>query len=193
MAKKNKFRTKKFSLFLSIILFLIISVFALRSQFYQVSSKKKLIDQYKRELDAIGQTALKSKDIPISAILIYNFEIIGRGHTTVVRDSEAGGHAIINAISDAIKNVGLETFNHLSRDSMKIVTTYEPCEMCKGALIEYRIKTLEFLKPKPLTYWLEKQYNDLGYEFSKKKLEGSELQDSLLRLLPSHTDEMANY
>src|SRR5690606_41697985 len=77
-------------------------------------------------------------------------------------------------------------FRSLSRDSMKIVTTYEPCEMCKGALIEYKIKSIEFLKPKPLTYWLENQYNDLGYELSKKKLEGSSLQDSLFRLLPSN-------
>ncbi|OGU73868.1 MAG: hypothetical protein A2V93_08585 [Ignavibacteria bacterium RBG_16_34_14] len=186
-------KLKKFTLLLSLILFLIVIIFALRTQFYQVSSKKKLIVQYKRELDAIGQNALKSNDMPISAILIYNFEIIGRGYNTVVRDSEAGGHAIINAISDAIRNVGLETFDYLSRDSMKIVTTYEPCEMCKGALIEYKINTIEFLKPKPLTYWLEKQYNDLGYEFSKKKLEGSELQDSLFRLHPFYMEIMPDY
>jgi len=190
---KNKFKSKKFTLFLSIILFLIVSVFTLRTQFYQVSSKKKLITQYKRELDAIGQNALKSEDMPISAILIYNFEIIGRGHNTVVRDSEAGGHAIINAISDAIKNVGLETFNHLDHELMKIVTTYEPCEMCKGALMEYKIKSIEFLKPKPLTYWLKNQYDELGYEFSKKKLEGSELQDSLFRLHPSYMEVMPDY
>lgn len=179
-------KLKKFTLYLSIFLLLIVTAFTFRTQFYKVSSGKKLITQYQRELDAIGQAALKSSDLPISAILIHNFEIIGRGHNTVVRDKLAGGHAIINAISDAIQNVGLETFNNLSRDSMKIVTTYEPCEMCKGALIEYKIKSIEFLKPKPLTYWLENQYNDLGYELSKKKLEGSSLQDSLFRLLPSN-------
>jgi tRNA(Arg) A34 adenosine deaminase TadA len=82
--------------------------------------------------------------------------------------------------------VGLETFNYLNHDSMKIVTTYEPCEMCKGALIEYKIKSIEFLKPKPLTYWLEKQFNDINYEFSKRKLEGSDLQDSLFKLHPAY-------
>jgi tRNA(Arg) A34 adenosine deaminase TadA len=126
-------------------------------------------------------------------LLIHNFEILGRGHNTVLRDSEAGGHAIINAISDAIKNVGLERFNKLNRDSMKIITTYEPCEMCKGALMEYKIKSLEFLKPKPLTYWLEKQYNELGYEFSKKKLDGSSLQDSLFKLHPANMEIMPDY
>jgi tRNA(Arg) A34 adenosine deaminase TadA len=184
---------KKFTLYLSIILFLIVGVFTLRTQIYQVSSKKQLIPQYRRELDAIGQAALKSEDVPISAILIHNFQIIGRGHNTVVRDSEAGGHAIINAVSDAIKNVGLEAFNKLKRDSMKIVTTYEPCEMCKGAMIEYKIKSIEFLKPKSLSYWLENQYNDFNYEFSKKKLEGSSLQDSLFKLHPSSMDLMLDY
>lgn len=186
-------KIKNFSVYLSIILILIISAIVFRSQFYQVSSKKKLIDQYQRELNTIGQNALKSKDIPISAILIYNYEIIGRGHNTVIRDSEAGGHAIINAISDAIRNMGPGLFNSLNHDSMKIVTTYEPCEMCKGALIEYRIKSIEFLKPKPFSYWLEKHYNDLNYEFSKKKLEGSALQDSLFGLHPVKMDVMPDF
>lgn len=186
-------KLKRFTLILSIILFLIVTAFALKTQFYQVSSKKQLISQYKRELDAIGQAALKSEDMPISAILIHNFEIVGRGHNTVIRDSEAGGHAILNAISDAIKNIGLENFLKLNGESMKIVTTYEPCEMCKGALIEYKIKSIEFLKPKPLTYWLEKQYNELNYEFSKKKLDGSSLQDSLFSLHPSHFEIMPDF
>jgi hypothetical protein len=65
--------------------------------------------------------------------------------------------------------------------------------MCKGALMEYKIKSIEFLKPKPLTYWLEKQYNEIGYEISKKKLEGSDLQDSLFRMHPSSMEIMPDY
>lgn len=186
-------KLKKFAIFFSIVFFLIITVFALRTQFYQISSEKKLIDQYKKELNISGQKALKSEDLPISAILIYNYEIIGRGYNTVLRDSEAGGHAIINSISDAMKNVGMERFNRYSRDSIKIVTTYEPCEMCKGAIIEYKIKSIEFLKSKPIAYWLEKQYNELGYELSKKKLNGSALQDSLFRLHPAKAEIMPDY
>jgi tRNA(Arg) A34 adenosine deaminase TadA len=158
-----------------------------------ISSKKKLIIQYRRELDGIGQMALKSNDVPISAILIYNFEIIGRGHNTVVRDSDAGGHAILNSITDAIKNVGLETFNHLSRDSMKIITTYEPCEMCKGAMIEYGIMSIEFLKSKPASYWFDQQYNELSYELAKRKLDGERLQDSLFRLGSINSNVITDY
>lgn len=186
-------KLKNISIYLSIIFFLLIAVVSFRTQFYKISSNKKLINVYRKELDGIGQSALTSQDLPISAILVYNFEIIGRGHNTIMRDSDAGGHAIINAISDAISHVGMERFNYLSRDSMKIISSYEPCEMCKGAMIEYNIKSIEFLKSKPFAYWLEEQYKDLKYELSKQKLEGDELQDSLFRLLPAKMEVMLNY
>ena len=186
-------KLKKAAIIVSVFLLLVIVIFSFRSQFYEVSSKKGLIKEYRIELDGIAQKALKSKDLPISAILIYNFNIIGRGHNTVVRDSDAGGHAILNAITDAIKNVGLDTFNHLSRDSMKIITTYEPCEMCKGAMIEYGIRKVEFLKSKPTSYWFDQQYHELSYEWIKRKLNAEELQDSLFRLGAVSKDEIANY
>jgi tRNA(adenine34) deaminase len=131
--------------------------------------------------------------MPISAILIYNFEILGRGYNTVLRDQNAGGHAIINSINDAIKEVGLTTFMNLSRDSIKIITTYEPCEMCKGAILEYKIKSVEFLKSKSLSYWLDEYYRELGYELSKRKLDGEELQDSLFRLHPAYQEILPDY
>ncbi len=184
---------KKVAIFISIFLLLIMAVYSFRTQFYRISSKKELINEYRRELDGIGQISLKSKDLPISAILIYNFQIIGRGHNTVVRDSDAGGHAIINAITDGIKNVGLETFHHLSRDSMKIITTFEPCEMCRGAMIEYGITTVEFLKPKPASYWFDREYQELSYELTKRNLDAEELQDSLFRLGAVSPEEISNY
>jgi tRNA(Arg) A34 adenosine deaminase TadA len=186
-------KLKKVAIFASIFLLIIIALYSLRTQFYKVSSDKKLIKPYRIELDGIAQKALKSKDLPISAILVYNFKVIGRGHNTVVRDSDAGGHAIINAISNGIKNVGLETFNHLSRDSMKIITTYEPCEMCRGAMIEYGIRTIEFLKAKPVSYWFDQQYHELSYELTKRQLDAGELQDSLFRLGAVSADAIANY
>lgn len=191
--RKIRLKLKKVAIWISIFLVLVIVIFSFKSQFYKVSSKKELIKPYRIELDGNAQKALKSKDLPISAILIYNFKIIGRGHNTVVRDSDAGGHAIINAITDAIRKVGLETFNHLSRDSMKIITTFEPCEMCKGAMIEYGITKVEFLKSKPASYWLGQQYHELSYEWTKRKLDAEELQDSLFRLGAVGSDELANY
>jgi hypothetical protein len=60
-------------------------------------------------------------------------------------------------------------------------------------MIEYRIKSIEFLKSKPFEYWLEKHYKDFLYELSKQKLEGAELQDSLFKLHPVKTEVMPDY
>jgi tRNA(Arg) A34 adenosine deaminase TadA len=186
-------KLKKLGIFFSIILILFLTIFSLRTQYYKITSEKRLINRYRQELDGLGQHALKSQDMPISAILIYNYEILGRGYNTVLRDHNVGGHAVINSISNAIEEVGLNTFMNLSRDSMKIITTYEPCEMCKGAMLEYKITSVEFLKSKSLSYWLDEHYRELGYEFSKRKLEGEELQDSLFRLHPAYQEVLPDY
>lgn len=186
-------RLNKLNIFFILLLILILTFLALHTQYYSISSEKKLIAQYKRELDGLAQHAIKSNDMPISAILIYNFEILGRGYNTVLKDQNAGGHAIINSINDAIKEIGLTTFMSLSRDSIKIVTTYEPCEMCRGAMLEYKIKSVEFLKSKSLSYWLDQNYRELGYELSKRKLDGEELQDSLFKLHPAYQEVLPDY
>ncbi|HXD93649.1 MAG TPA: deaminase, partial [Bacteroidia bacterium] len=66
------------------------------------------------------------------------------------RDTNIGGHAEINAISNTIKNIGTQNFNQLNRDSLILITTFEPCLMCRGAIIENRIKHIEFIKEKTL-------------------------------------------
>ena len=132
--------------------------------------------------------------MPISAIIIYNYNIIGRGFNTVEKDSNAGGHAVINAISDAIRNVGgIEVFMYINRDSLKLITTYEPCPMCRGALYEYKIKEVEFLKSKSLSYWIDESYSDFIYEYRKRKLDNSELQDSLFKLHPYYQQVLPDF
>jgi tRNA(Arg) A34 adenosine deaminase TadA len=95
-----------------------------------------------------GREALESGDLPGAAVIVYAHEIIGRGFTTVQRDTAAGGHAEINAISDALKNVGFARFWRLRRDSLSIVTMLEPCPMCRGAIVQYNIRLVRILKEK---------------------------------------------
>ena len=58
-----------------------------------------------KRLAEIAIQSLPSKDVPVAAILIYNNKIIGEGFNTVNKDSNAAGHAEINAISNAIKHI----------------------------------------------------------------------------------------
>ena len=131
-----------------------------------------------------GVAALQSRDVPVGSILLFGDEVIGVGHNTVYRDSNAGGHAEINAISDAMRKIGIERFVHLNRDSLLLITTYEPCLMCRGAILEWNIRHVEFLKGKDLLHWLREDYRTLRYQWLRTKRAPGEMQDTLFRMHP---------
>lgn len=170
------------------ILLIVAAAFVFGTQYYLLGSEKPISTRLHLELKTLGLQALKSKDVPIAAVLLYDDKIIGTGFNTVVRDSNAGGHAEINAISNAIKNSGLIVFASYDRKKLKIVSTFEPCPMCKGAIQEYGIKKIEFLKEKPFIQNLKTSFGGLFYELNKSKSVGGGLQDSLFRLHPNYED-----
>jgi tRNA(Arg) A34 adenosine deaminase TadA len=103
-------------------------------------------------LRAGGDSAMVSADLPSAAVVVYGHTIIGKGYNTVHRDTAAGGHAEINAISDALRNVGFDHFWKLRRDSLAIVSMFEPCPMCRGAIVQYNIRLVRILRAKnPIT------------------------------------------
>ena len=155
-----------------------------QSKFYYLCQSKPLTN--KTLLVDLAIEALKSKEVPVSSIIMYNGRVIGKGYNTVMRDTNIGGHAEINAISDVIKSMGTSTFNALNRDSLILITTYEPCLMCRGAIIENRIKHVEFMKEKTLTHWIKNHLKALHYEMNKRKINNNTLQDSLFCLHPDY-------
>jgi len=169
-------------LFLLLLIFFIVSVF--KTEYFIFSGKHRIKPDVQIKLKQLGEEALKTKDVPVSALLIYKNDVIGRGYNTVLRNFNAGGHAEINAISDALKNLGFEKFKNLNRDSLVLISTLEPCAMCKGAIELYRIKFVKFLKPKPLLSSLGSTYGDYLYEYHKRQAEPSSLQDSLFKKHP---------
>ena len=174
------------------LLFLFFLASILKSQFYQIFSKPEVKNEYKQELASLAGEALRTNDVPVGAIVVYDGNIIGRGYNTVFRNSEAGGHAEINAISDAMKTVGVNNFMNLNRDSLELISTFEPCEMCKGAIRLYRIKHVEFLESKPYLDWLGITLSNYLYEFHKRQMEPSELQDSLFEMHPDFKSQRFN-
>jgi len=135
-------------------------------------------------LRSLGLRALASNDVPVAAVVLYGDEIIGKGHNTVHRDSSAGGHAEIEAISGALARVGVEGFKRLNRDSLVLITTFEPCLMCRGAILEYNIKEVIFLKGKPVLHWLREDLRSFRYSWTRKQGGDETLQDSLFRQHP---------
>ena len=129
--------------------------------------------------------------MPVSALLIYNDEIIGEGYNTVLRASAAGGHAEINALSDAMKRLGFERFSSLSRDSLFLVTTFEPCLMCAGAFLNYNIQQVYFLKKKDFLYLAKGGARFMRYSFSRGRIKENGEQEALFNQHPDYPQRMA--
>jgi tRNA(Arg) A34 adenosine deaminase TadA len=173
--------------FLRIFLFLFVfasGIFFFRSQLYRFHTEKNLSHEEKELLIKNASLALQSKDVPVGALLVYNDTVLSSGYNTVLRDSNAGGHAEINAISNAIKKIGLMSFSQLDRDQLILLTSFEPCEMCKGAILEYHISHVYFMKGKGIFHWIKNDAKQLRYEWMKNKSAGEEIQDSLFMLHP---------
>jgi len=140
--------------------------------------------EIQRLLIQLGDSATAGGDVAVSSVLVYENKIVGGGYNTVVRNGNAAGHAEINALSDVIRNFGLNTFMKLNRDSLKLISTYEPCPMCRAAMALYRVKKVEFLKRKSLGYRIKEEIASLVYRFREREVGPDSLQDLLFRKHP---------
>ena len=87
-------------------------------------------------LEAALDEARKSRKeggIPIGSVLVYQGNIIGRGHNRRVQN----GSPILHAEMDALENAGRQNAK-VYREST-LYTTLSPCAMCSGAIVLYRI------------------------------------------------------
>jgi len=94
------------------------------------------MDQFlKAALDEANQ-GLQEGGIPIGSVIVFNGEIIGRGHNRRVQK----GSAILHAEMDAFENAGRLPAS-IYRECT-LYTTLSPCAMCSGAILLYGIPRL---------------------------------------------------
>ncbi|WP_034907395.1 tRNA adenosine(34) deaminase TadA [Eremococcus coleocola] len=79
--------------------------------------------------------ALVLDEVPIGAVLVYQGQIVGRGHNVRESQERALGHAELMAIETANQQLG-----HWRLEEASLYVTLEPCPMCAGALMNCRIK-----------------------------------------------------
>jgi len=170
------------------LLFLLLAMYPSSYIFYKLKKTKEVPYSIQHQLIELGGKSLASLDVPVGAIITFNDSILGTGYNNVLKDSVAFGHAEINAITMALKKLGMKKFNELDRNKLYLYTTLEPCEMCRGALIEYRIKKVNFMKSKSLRYWWKERNWELVYEYNKSQITGENLQDSLLLKHPLYNN-----
>ncbi|MBX3042600.1 MAG: tRNA adenosine(34) deaminase TadA [Candidatus Kapabacteria bacterium] len=87
----------------------------------------------------LAEKSLKNGDVPIGAVIVRGYDIIGKGYNKVEKNANATKHAEIIAINEAIKTTG---YKHLIDCTLYV--TLEPCPMCAGAIVLSRLKTVIF-------------------------------------------------
>lgn len=92
-----------------------------------------------REALAEARKAYDLGEVPIGAVVVLDGEIIGRGHNLreILADSTA--HAEILAMREAARKLGDWRLNEAT-----LYSTIEPCPMCAGAIVQFRVKTLVY-------------------------------------------------
>ncbi len=80
-----------------------------------------------------------SEDIPVGAVVVLDEKIIARGYNQREKNHDPAGHAEMVAMRRAAKKLGTWRLNRTS-----IYTTFEPCPMCAGAMVQSRVENLYF-------------------------------------------------
>lgn len=166
--------------------FLLAMIFMFRSGLYIFFSNGSLSQINRDTLLHAAASSLATLDVPVGALLLYKDTVLSAGYNTVQKDSNVAGHAEINAINNAIREIGFTKFSKLDRDHLILVSTFEPCKMCTGAILEYNIRQTYFMKGKGLWHWLKEDVKQFRYELNKQKSEGALAQDSLFMLHPQY-------
>jgi cytosine/creatinine deaminase len=91
------------------------------------------MDQFMQAAIAEARQGLAEGGIPIGSVLVYQGEIIGRGHNRRVQQ----GSAILHGEMDALEQAG--RLPAAVYRACVLYTTLSPCPMCSGAIRLYGI------------------------------------------------------
>ena len=90
--------------------------------------------EFMQEALALAREAAAAGEVPVGCVIVRNGQIVGRGKNCRETEKTALGHAEIQAISDACRNLGGWRLWDCT-----MYVTLEPCPMCAGAIINARI------------------------------------------------------
>ena len=87
----------------------------------------------------LARQAMADGEVPVGCVIVRGDEIVGRGRNRRETAKTALGHAEIEAIADACRNLGGWRLWECT-----LYVTLEPCPMCAGAIINARIPRVVF-------------------------------------------------
>ena len=87
----------------------------------------------------LAREAARDGEVPVGCVIVRDGQIVGRGRNRRETPKTALGHAEIEAIHDANRNLGGWRLWDCT-----LYVTLEPCPMCAGAIINARIPRVVF-------------------------------------------------
>lgn len=101
-------------------------------------------EYFLRQAYLLAEQAFEEGEVPIGAVVVNNFQIIGKGYNQVERLQDPTAHAELLAITAACDYMGSKYLENCS-----LFVTIEPCPMCAGALYWSRVSKLVFGASEP--------------------------------------------
>lgn len=93
--------------------------------------------KYMKEAIKQARKAYAIEEVPIGCVVVYEDKIIARGYNRRTIDGNTLAHAELIAIRKASKKL-----QDWRLEDCTMYVTLEPCQMCAGAIIQSRIKTV---------------------------------------------------
>lgn len=94
-------------------------------------------EEYMKEALLEAQKAYDLLEVPIGCVIVRDGKIIARGYNRRNTDKSCLAHAEIEAIREASRVVG-----DWRLEDCTLFVTLEPCQMCAGAIVQARMKTV---------------------------------------------------
>jgi creatinine deaminase len=91
------------------------------------------VDQFLKEALEEAAKGRAEGGIPIGSVIVYQNQVLGRGHNRRVQD----GSPILHGEMDALRDAGRQP--HSIYRECVLYTTLSPCAMCSGAILLYGI------------------------------------------------------
>ena len=86
-----------------------------------------------------AKAAFEKGEVPVGAVIVFENNVIGRGHNLVESMRDATAHAEMVALSAAFSH-----FEDWRLEQCHLFCTLEPCSMCAGAAVLSRIESITF-------------------------------------------------
>ena len=125
--------------------------------------------EFMNEAIKLAIKSYEDDEVPVGAVVVKDNEIIGCGYNQKDKTKNPLKHAELIAIEDACKYIGDWRLN-----GCILYTTFEPCMMCMGAIVESRISKV--------VYGVKKD-EQMFYNLNDIEIVGGVLEEKCLHLL----------